>query len=320
MTRLSKALERARSGGGDGTAGVIRADEHAREQSVPRAWHFDDGEGAAITPPQVLKLAKPQADPDIFENRFADDFGGKVVVGTGAERNLVEEYRRIGAVLHHAQTERHMRSVMVASAVASEGKTLTSTNLALTLSHSYQRRVLLIDADLRRPYLHTAFRLQNQIGLGDGLRQPEVGQLPVQRISPTLCVLTAGHPDPDPMSGLVSSSMRQLIAEAVREFDWVVIDTPPVALMPDANLLARMIDCALLVVRAGSTPYPLVKRAVDAIGPERIMGVVLNCAQTDLAGADGYYQYYQQIGPRADATRSRFRLFRKDSAEQPPEC
>ena len=80
------------------------------------------------------------------------------------------------------------------------------------------------------------------------------------------------------MAGLTSERMRRLIDEAREAFDWVIIDTPPVGLLTDANLLASMVDGAVLVVKAGSTPYDLVKRAVDAIGRERLLGVVLNRA------------------------------------------
>src|SRR5262249_48843354 len=118
----------------------------------------------------LVQAEGPKRDAaDSFDYRLGDCAAGKVVVEMGAEMGLVEQYRRLGAVLHHAQLQRGTRSMMIASAVAAEGKTLTATNLALTLSCSYQRRVLLIDADLRRPDLHNMFRLQNHAGLGDGL-------------------------------------------------------------------------------------------------------------------------------------------------------
>src|SRR5207244_3220025 len=92
-----------------------------------------------------------------------------------------------------------------------------------------------------------------------------------------LSLLTAGRADSDPMSGLTSDRMRQIIVEAAASFDWVIIDTPPIGLLPDANLLAAMADAALLVVRAGSTPHGLIRRAADALDRNRILGVVLNC-------------------------------------------
>src|SRR5207253_2161370 len=153
-------------------------------------------------------------------------------VGPDMEHSLVEQYRRLAATLHHAQRRTGNNVVMISSAVEAEGKTLTATNIALTLSHSYRRRVLLVDADLRRPTLHEVFGLDNRTGLADLLTDSVAdGETPVRQISPTLWVMPAGRPNPDPMSGLISDHMRDFLSEASQEFDWVVIDTPPVALM-----------------------------------------------------------------------------------------
>jgi Mrp family chromosome partitioning ATPase len=91
------------------------------------------------------------------------------------------------------------------------------------------------------------------------------------------------------MSLLVSPAMKQLIDDATESFDWVVVDTPPIAILPDANLLASMIDTTLLVVSAQSTPYPMVQRAVQAVGSNRILGVVLNRAEQ--SGLPANYSY-----------------------------
>src|SRR5689334_14114837 len=117
---------------------------------------------------------------------------GKVIVGSHADPGLVEQYRRLGAALHHHQLQTGARTLMVTSAAASEGKTLTATNLALTMSHSYQRRVLLIDADLRRPSIHEILRLPNSVGLSDSLRHPDRSLAKYHVITPTLSVFSAG--------------------------------------------------------------------------------------------------------------------------------
>jgi receptor protein-tyrosine kinase len=243
-------------------------------------------------PPAV---AQPRPRDSFWHSyKFGQRGIGKVVVGPGAESALVEQYRRLGAALHHHQLQSGARTLMVTSAVAAEGKTLTATNLALTLSHSYQRRVLLVDADLRRPSIHEILRLNNTTGLSDSLRHPEKGGLRFHTISPNLSALTAGRADSDPMAGLVSDTMNRLLSEAAQQFDWVIVDTPPVALLPDANLLAAMIDTAVLVISARRTPYPLVRRAVEAIGQQRILGVVLNrMAGADMVAAYNYYGYGQ---------------------------
>ena len=234
----------------------------------------------------VIKTPASHAD----RIRVGDADRSKLVIGEGVEPALVEQYRHLAAVMHHAQKASGVRSIMVTSALPAEGKTLTATNLALTLSESYQRRVLLIDADLRRPRMREMFALPTTEGLTDSLAQPRDGKLPVHQVTPTLWVLTSGHVVPDPMSLLVSPAMKQLLEDAKDSFDWVVVDTPPVAILSDANLLASMIDTTLLVVSAQSTPYPMVQRAAQAVGTNRILGVVLNRAEK--TGLPNNYAYY----------------------------
>ena len=130
-----------------------------------------------------------------------------------------------------------MRSVMVTSALPSEGKTLTATNLALTLEPVVSAARA---ADRRRPAPAAHARDVCPAVERRADRQPDDAgsdRLPVQQITPTLWVLTAGRVVPDPMSLLVSPAMKQLLDEARDAFDWVVVDTPPIAILPDANLL-----------------------------------------------------------------------------------
>ena len=252
----------------------------------------EESSAFAPSPPEELRRITSSALSRPL--RFGDADRDKLIVGDRVDPALIEQYRHLAAVMHHAQKASGVRSVMVTSALPSEGKTLTATNLALTLSESYQRRVLLIDADLRRPRMREMFALPSSVGLTDSLTMPRNDRLPVQQITPTLWVLTSGGATPDPMSLLVSPAMKQLLEEARDSFDWVVVDTPPIAILPDANLLAAMIDNALLVVSAQSTPYPMVQRAAQAIGMKRILGVVLNRAEKATLPANyGYYGYKQ---------------------------
>jgi capsular exopolysaccharide synthesis family protein len=181
--------------------------------------------------------------------------------------------------------------MMVTSALPKEGKTLTVTNLALTLSDSYGRRVLLIDADLRRPTVHELLHIPNTKGLSEVL-QMDLPRLPVVEVTPLLSVLTAGRPEANPMAALTSDRMRLLLEHAAASYDWVLLDAPPVGVMPDAGLLAGITGASLLVVGAGSTPYPLVERAVAELGRERIVGTVLNRIEEQNIPATGYYQHY----------------------------
>jgi protein-tyrosine kinase len=310
VTRLREALDRAKTADYPVSVAAPSARDVALADSL-EPWHLETTAAAPVQAPEAVpaseadspRKADADAPPEVTERLSA---GEKLIVLPDADVTLVEQFRRLAAALHHAQLKNGTRTVMVASAVEGEGKTLTSTNLALTLSESYQRRVLLIDADLRRPSIHQRFNLDNRVGLSDTLKHVVVdGEMPIHRVSKNLWVITGGPPDPDPMSGLVSDTMRQLLAEASEQFDYVVIDTPPVVLLPDANLLAAMIDAALLVVRANSTPYPLSARAVEAIGRDRILGVVLNrTAQSPLSEGGYYYSHYRYSYGRHEPKRA----------------
>jgi capsular exopolysaccharide synthesis family protein len=201
---------------------------------------------------------------------------GKVVTGRDADPASVEQYRRLAATLHHEQAERGIRKVMVTSAMPGEGKTLTALNLALTLSQSYHRRVLLIDADLRMPRVHEMLDVANVVGLNEAITNPGQRRAGLLRVSRRLSVLPAGRPTSDPMGPLTSRRMALLLDRAAATFDWVILDTPPVVQLADANLLAAMVDVAVLVIEAGRTSYDLSDRAIMALGRERVLGIVLN--------------------------------------------
>ena len=209
----------------------------------------------------------------------------------GGESIPIEQYRRLAARLLMAQAERGARVVMVTSAFPGEGKTLTATNLALTLSESYKRKVLLIDADLRRPWVHQIFQVPNVSGLNDGLRDNGDRKIPLLNFTENLSILTAGRPEPDPMSVLSGDRMRRVLEEAGDRFEWVIIDTPPVALLTDAHLLSSLVHAVVLVVQSGKTPLPAIKTAVEAVGRERILGVVLNRVEDAAQSAYSYYGY-----------------------------
>jgi capsular exopolysaccharide synthesis family protein len=208
-------------------------------------------------------------------------FRGKVM--TNGEMNPVslEQYRRLAAALHHTQLERGIKRAMVASAVAGEGKTLTALNLALTLSASYHRRVLLIDADLRCPRVHELLGVENASGLNDALTNTRQSRASLLAVSPMLSVLPAGRPNPDPMGALTSERMTQVLNKAAESYDWVIVDTAPVVMLPDTSLLAAMIEVAVLVIRAGRTSCDLVDRAIAALGRDHVLGVVLNCVDEE---------------------------------------
>jgi capsular exopolysaccharide synthesis family protein len=320
MSRIHEALQRAAEQADDGSVtqepaaaahaqGDLAGEAFPVELAEARKERQASHQGPLAPAVPAHRPAPPAADHrpaagnmrplsfELIDARYA----GKIVADTEMSPGSREQYRRLAATLHHAQADNGIKLIMLTSAVMGEGKTLTSCNLALTLSESYQKNVLLIDADLRRPAVHTVFRLRSTSGLSEGLMQTSDKTIPVHQITGRLAVLGAGRATNDPIAGLTSTRMRRLLNEAREQFDWVIVDTPPVAMLPDANLLASMVDAALVVVRAGSTPWEMVQRAVEAIGRGRILGVVLNSVAA-LDADSKYMAYYYAAQPEASSS------------------
>jgi capsular exopolysaccharide synthesis family protein len=235
-------------------------------------------------PVRVVRRGRPAPAPD-------PALEARLVTGQVSPVAL-EQYRRLAAALHDAQAEGGLKTVMLTSAVPNEGKTLTSVNLALTLSASYARRVLLIDADLRWPSVHVPLGISNTRGLTEVLADDGL-EWPVVKVSERLTVLPAGRPGPTPLAGLSSPRMGTILEECSRRFDWVLLDTPPVGLLPDAQVLARLVGAVIVVIGAGSTPAATVERTVAEIGQERIIGTVMNRVEGHRISEAGFYDRYE---------------------------
>lgn len=305
MSRIDEALRRA---SGAGSPAIAGREEHPDQFGVePVLHHYPRESGAAGSPaeaPERLTHRTIDAPRTGGRRQLAPlpaAFEGKLVVSERAKPVSVEQYRRLAGAVHELQVERGLKTLMVTSALPNEGKTLTISNLALTLSESYQRRVLLIDADLRRPFIHQLFQVPNAKGLSDVLRS-ETREIPLLQVSEHLSVLTAGHSD-SPMAGLTSDRMRVFLEQSAATFDWVLLDAPPVGFMADAQLLAGLTRAVLFVIEARSTPHSLVSRAIAEIGPECIVGTVLNRVEDGKIPATGYYHdyYYEGIDRERDA-------------------
>jgi protein-tyrosine kinase len=305
MTRIDDALRRARGDMDEADDAIAQeespwtfGDDRAIEQPAPAAPPIPASSRRLQAPADDLPEALPRVEPLPQDDLpFLESVAGnEKLVGGALPKAMVEEYRKLAASLHQAQLDRGLQVLLVASAVPGEGKTLTAANLALTLSLSYGRRTLLVDADLRRPSMHTLFKLPVTSGLSEGLSAEDAVRVSAVQISRLLAVLPAGRPAANPVPLLTSARMQQLIADARQHFDWVIIDTPPVALLTDTNLLATMADASLLVISAGHTQHPLVAKAVETLGRSKIFGVVLNMLpeHPTLSGASykGYYSDY----------------------------
>jgi protein-tyrosine kinase len=241
------------------------------------------------------RLPLDEVPMEVMSTPTVPEFGQTLAIAPNLKVFCVEQYRKLAATLHQAQLERGIKVILIASALPGEGKTLTAVNLALTLSESYRRRVLLIDADLRHPTIHTVFRAPNTAGLHEALTSASDRPVPIIRAGGDLSLLTAGAPQADPMRALTSPRMSRLVQDAASRFDWVILDTPPVALLPDAKLLTAMADAVLLVIRAASTPHRPIQRTIEAIGRDRVIGVVLNRVDERIVTEARFGNYYGEL-------------------------
>jgi len=250
--------------------------------------------------PRPVAPPPPQAVQDLSAERSRTmkvPAAEKLVVHDKTGQACIEQYRRVAALLHQMQEERGTKVLMIASARPGEGKTLTAANLGLTLSESYRRRVLLIDADLRRPSLNTLFKVRSMTGLSERLKGNGHGPLRVLELSDSLALLPGGVPDTDPMAGLTSGKMPQIIEQAGASYDWVILDTPPLALQPDASLLAGMVEAVVFVIAAGLTPSSIIQHSIETVGREKIVGIILNRIDNSDLDEAAYYSYYYNRDP-----------------------
>ena len=291
MSRVDSALREweASAGGNRSHTEAVRASGRTSLADYPRETE--------TSPDSELPTERPGADitranKPIERHLHADPKREARLVTGRVSAVSLEQYRRLAAALHDAQIAQGLKAVMLTSARPGEGKTLTTVNLALTLSESYARRVLIIDADLRWPSVHSLLDVTNTHGLRDWLANGHHDP-PFVEVTERLSVLTAGQPGEAALAGLSSPRMKSLLEECAGRFDWVLLDTPPVGVLPDAQLLARLTGAVILVVAAGETPAAVVARTIAELGEECVMGTVLNRVETHVISEADYYDRYK---------------------------
>ena len=200
-----------------------------------------------------------------------------LVAGLAPKSLASEQYRQLRTRLAHAEGANNLRTVMVTSPQKSEGKSITSANLALTMAQELQRRVVIVEADLRKPSMQQLFGLPAGPGLTEYL-SGAAELKDVMRFIPdhNLTVIHAGSTAASPAELLGSTAMRRLLDTLRTRFDRVILDTPPVLPLADVAVLAPLVDGILMVVRAGVTPKPAIENALRAFDSSRLLGIVLN--------------------------------------------
>ncbi|MBA3257285.1 MAG: polysaccharide biosynthesis tyrosine autokinase [Pyrinomonadaceae bacterium] len=228
----------------------------------------------------------------------------ELLIKPDANAPLAEIFRQLRTSVLLSTPGRAPRTLLVTSSLLGEGKTTTAVNLAVSLAQSIAK-VLIIDADLRRPRLGSIFGLGNGRGLSTYLSsemsEAELLAMVERCGESNLYVLTSGLTPPNPAELLGSEQMNHLLSTLASTFKLIIIDSPPVASVTDAVLLSSMVEGVLLVVHSGKTPHAIIQRSQQLLmgADARILGVVLN--QVDLRSQDYYYQSYYQQSYKANA-------------------
>ncbi|GGC85019.1 tyrosine protein kinase [Thalassobacillus devorans] len=204
---------------------------------------------------------------------------------------ISEQYRTIRTNLQFASVDQELRTMMVTSAGPAEGKSLTVSNLAVTFAQQ-DKKVLLVDADMRKPTLHYTFRLDNSRGLssvliGDKLMHEVVQQSDLDNLD----LMSSGPIPPNPSELLGSRAMENFLQAAKQSYDVVIFDTAPVLAVTDGQILSNICDGVLLVTRSKQTEIDAGKKAVDLLQQvnANVLGAVLNDVEQKKSN---YYYYY----------------------------
>jgi capsular exopolysaccharide synthesis family protein len=220
-----------------------------------------------------------------------------LVAALAPQSLAAEQYRSLRTRISRAENGRAVRTIIVTSPGKGDGKSLTAANLALTMAQEYQHRVLLVDADLRRPTLHQLFGVAETPGLTDVLMGgATLEDALVPLADHHLTVLPSGVPATHPAELLGSAAMRRTLDALRTRFDRVILDTPPVSPLADVHIVAAMADGLLMIIRAGVTPKPAIERALAGLDPSKVLGLVLNETGGDEGTAEGYGGYAYVAG------------------------
>ncbi|HUK31774.1 MAG TPA: CpsD/CapB family tyrosine-protein kinase [Candidatus Acidoferrum sp.] len=221
--------------------------------------------------------------------RWNPDPSALVFINTDENSEGKEVFRTLRTRLYQVRAVQPLKTVIITSALPGEGKTFVTSNLAQSLIRQRERRVLLIDADLRVPNLHTPLGAPISPGLSDYLlgEVDEIGVLQRGR-DENLFLISGGKTVPNPNELLANGRLERLLERLGPAFDWILMDSPPTIPVSDTSILAKMCDGLLMVVRAGSTPFDLAQKACQEFNDRPLLGAVLNRADKR-AGYGGYY-------------------------------
>jgi protein-tyrosine kinase len=244
---------------------------------------------AASFEPLTLDALRQQCPP----SEWKSDAKAILFADTSAHTHPsgAEEFRTLRSRLYHIRERQPLQTVLVTSALPSEGKTFVTLNLARAIAQQEQRSVLVIDADLRLSRIHEGLGAAPAPGLAEYLTG-QADALSILQRGPddNLFVIAGGLANTNPVELLGTGRLRALLNRFTPVFDWILLDSPPAVFLSDASLLAKNCDGVLMVVQSGVTPFDTAQKACREFPEKQLVGVILN--RVPPGSGYGYYYYY----------------------------
>ncbi|MFH1753646.1 MAG: CpsD/CapB family tyrosine-protein kinase [Candidatus Omnitrophota bacterium] len=255
------------------------------------------GRIASFFTPPVYVVKKPKA---------ANGVDGRILAYTDNNSTIAEQYRVLRTNLYSFSPEKPIKTILLTSSQSEEGKTLTSVNLAYTLSLDIGKKVILIDSDLRRPAVHKMLGCDRKPGFADILSgKADIEYFLSKPAFGNLHVIPTGTIVDNPSEMLSSGKIKDLLEILKARFDYIIFDTPPVINVTDASVLGSICDAVFLVVKAGVTPkdmveesYNMLKRAQAQPKATILTNVIIPIHQYYRASYRYYYRYRYGHGRR----------------------
>ena len=223
---------------------------------------------------------------------MADTVGRKLITVVNPMAVVSEQFKTIRTNINFSTPDKDLKTMVITSSIPGEGKSTVSSNVAVVFSQE-GKRVLLVDADMRKPTVHHTFAITNTCGLANVLtRQATIDEVIQESGVEGLQIMTCGPIPPNPAELLASQMMTTVMNDLVSRYDVVIFDAPPILSVTDSQILANKCDGTLLVVNTGVTEKAAVVKAKEllTVSQAKILGVVLNNFKLDRD--DYYYQYY----------------------------
>ncbi len=284
-TRFGDAVAGGRphaSGSPEGDRLPSPSDRDLSSAEQPRAAETPEGRSLAQ---EIEECCPPRSwKPDAKKMLFVD--GQAHALGT-------EEFRTLRSHLYLIRDRQPLKRLLVTSPLPQDGKTFVAANLAQAIALQPERRVLLVDGDLRLPRLHESLRAPSSPGLSDYLAEEADEFSIVQRGSlENLYFIPAGTAISNSSELIGRGGLQLLFDRLAPAFDWIILDSPPAVPVSDANMMADSCDGVVLVIRAGVTPYDLAQKACRDFRKRGLVGVVLNGTDARQGYGYNYYAYY----------------------------